>query len=259
MMSLEERRAAHRGRGLARYPADLPGDAERLSGVAALVERLAGPVPLRLPQFGLTVEIPPGVGPRTLYLLAVDDYEMADLELLSRHARHGDRLMVLGGGIGVAAAFGARLTGSTVVVVEANEALHPIIARQLALNGGSAELVHAAAVADSAACPNGEIAFTVAEEFWFSRIGEGEGSRKVPARSLDELCGAHRPDLLLVDIEGAEADLLMRPVPPCVRTLLTEIHTPDLGEALTAQLVCALFADGFRMIDRQALSWAFAR
>jgi len=259
MMSLEERRAAHRGRGLAGYPVDLPGDAERLSGLTALVERLAGPVAVTLPGFGLTVEVPSEVGARTLFLLCVDDYEMAELELLVRHGRQGDRLMALGGGIGVVAALGAKVTGAPVVVVEANAALHSIIARQVTLNGGRAEIVHAAAVADPNQYPDKTVAFTVADEFWYSRIGEGAGSHPVPARSFDDLCAAHDPSLVIMDIEGAEVEILARPVPACVRKLIVEIHTPDFGQAKTAEIASRLFADGFRMIDQQQLTWAFAR
>lgn len=259
MMSLEERRAAHRRRGLADYPADLPGDAERLSGLAALVERLAGPVRLRLAAFDLVIEVPPEAGARTLYLLTVDDYEMADLQLLVRYGRPGDRLMVLGGGIGVTAALGARVTGLPVVVVEANDAFHPIIARQVELNGGTAEIVHAAVVDDAARHVGGKVAFTVAEEFWFSRMGDGPASRQVPARSFDDLCAAYQPNLVLMDIEGAEASLLTRTVPACVQTLVVEIHTPEFGEVRTAGLVSSLFADGFQMVDQQALTWVFRR
>jgi len=259
MMSLEQRRSAHRGRGLAGYPVDLPGDAERLSGCSALVERLAGPVLLRLPGFDLTIEVPPEIGARTLFLLCVDDYEMAELEMLGRHGRQGDRMMALGGGIGVVAALGARVTAAPVLVVEANEALHPVIARQVALNGGRSEIVRAAVVADPALHPHGEVSFTIAEEFWYSRIGDGAGSRRVPARSFDDLCDAHNPNLVVMDIEGAEAEILARPVPSCVQTLIVEIHTPDLGQARTAEIISCLFAGGFRMIDQQQLTWAFAR
>jgi FkbM family methyltransferase len=259
MMPLDERRAAHRRRNLAAYPEDLPGDAERIAGIAALVERLAGPVRLRLPAFDLLVEAPPQVGAKILYLLAVDDYETADLELMARHVEAGDRLMVLGGGIGVAAAFGARLTGGAVVVVEANEALHPVIAGQVALNGGTAELVHAAAVGDGRDHPDGTIAFEVAAEFWYSRIGTGEGARPVPAVSFADLCAAHRPTAVLIDIEGGEEDVLAHPVPACVTTLVVEIHTPDIGAPRTGALVSRLVADGFRIVDQQALSWVFRR
>jgi FkbM family methyltransferase len=167
--------------------------------------------------------------------------------------------MLLGGGIGIVAALGARVTKTTIVVVEANEALHPVIARQIALNGGSVELVHAAVVADAGACANGTVAFTIADEFWFSRVGESATSRPVPARSIDELCAAHKPNIVVMDIEGGEAELLIRPLPSCIRTLLVEIHTPDLGSARTGELVSALLRDGFQLADQQQLTWAFKR
>jgi FkbM family methyltransferase len=258
-MPIDERRAAHRRRGLAVYPDDLSGDAERIAGIAALAERLAGPVRLRLPAFDLLLDVPPQVGPKILYLLAVDDYETADLELLTRHVGPGERLMVVGGGIGVAAALGAKLTAEPVVVVEANAALHPVIAAQVALNGGRAELVHAAAVADGRDHPAGTVAFEVSSEFWYSRIAEGEGTGTVPAIAFDALCEAHRPGAVLMDIEGAEEAILARAVPAVVSTLIVEIHTPDFGAARTGGLVSNLITSGFRLVDQQALTWAFKR
>jgi len=259
MMSLDERRMAHKLRGLAVYPDDLPGDPERIGGIAALVERLAGPVRLRLPAFDLLVEAPPEVGAKILYLLAVDDYETADLELMTRHVEAGDRLMVVGGGIGVAAALGAKLTAQPVVVVEANAALHPVIAAQVALNGGAVDLVHAAAVADGRDHPDGTVAFRVSSDFWYSRIAEGEDTGAVPARAFDALCETYRPTAVLMDIEGAEEAILTRPVPACVRTLIVEIHTPDFGAARTGAVVTGLIVSGFRLVDQQALTWAFKR
>ncbi|KAA2243938.1 hypothetical protein [Salinarimonas soli] len=257
MMPIDERRKAHRKRGLAVYPEDLPGDAERIAGIAALVERLAGPVRLRLPAFDLLVEAPAEVGPKILYLLAVDDYETSDLELLARHVGAGERLMVVGGGIGVAAALGAKLTGRPVAVVEANEALHGVIGTQVALNGGTAEIVNAAAVPDD--YPDAAVAFEVSPDFWYSRLGTGAGAVRVPAIGFARLCETHQPSAVLMDIEGAEAAILARPVPDCVRTLIVEIHTPELGAGPTGAIVSALVGGGFRLVDQQALSWAFKR
>ncbi|HEY8565264.1 MAG TPA: FkbM family methyltransferase [Beijerinckiaceae bacterium] len=259
MMSLEARRAAHRRRGLAAYPDDLPGDAERIEGITAVVERLAGPVRLRLPAFDLVVEVPPEVGAKILYLLAVDDYETSDLELLTRHVGSGDRLMVLGGGIGVTTALGTRITGEPVTVIEANLALHPVIAQQAVLNGGRVTLVHAAVVGDAAAYPDGSVTFEVASDFWYSRLGAGHGAIAVPALGFDRLCAEHRPSAVLIDIEGAETDVLAGPVPETVRTLIVEIHTPELGAAATGAIVTRLVGQGFTVVDQQALSWTFLR
>jgi hypothetical protein len=62
-----------------------------------------------------------------------------------------------------------------------------------------------------------------------------------------------------MDIEGGEAELLTRPMPASVRTLLVEIHTPDLGTTRTGELVSALLRNGFHMADQQQLTWVFQR
>lgn len=263
MFPIDQRRLAHARRGLAAYPEDLPGDAERLDGIAALLDRCDGPIRMRLPAFDLAAEVPPWVGARTLYLLAVDDYETADLALMSRLLAPEDRFMVLGGGIGIAAALGARLTGGEVVVVEANEALHGTILRQVAINGGRAEVVGAAVVADAEAYAGGTVAFAVAEEFWYSRIaeaaGRGAATVQVPVRSFQDLCDLHRPTAVLIDIEGAEVSVLARPVPETLRTVIVEIHTPELGAPMTGALITGLVNQGFRVADQQGLTWAFIR
>lgn len=263
MLPIDQRRLAHARRGLAVYPDDLPGDAERLDGIAALLERCEGPIRMRLAGFDVAAEIPAWVGARTLYLLAVDDYETADLALMSRLLVPEDRLMVLGGGIGIAAALGAKLTGGDVVVVEANEALHGTILRQVEINGGRAAVVGAAVVADAEAYPGGTVAFAVAQEFWYSRIGEGAGpgasTLRVPVKSLQELCDAYRPTAVLVDIEGAEVTVLARPVPETLRTVIVEIHTPEIGSTVTGALITGLVNQGFRVADQQGLTWAFIR
>jgi FkbM family methyltransferase len=203
------------------------------------------------------------VGPRTLYLLAVDDYETADLALMSHLLTPEDRFMVLGGGIGIAAALGARLTGREVVVVEANEALHGTILRQVEINGGRAAIEGGAVVADAEAYAGGTVAFAVAQEFWYSRIGSGAGSGartvQVPVASFQDLCSRHLPSAVLIDIEGAEVSVLARPVPETVRTIIVEIHTPEIGAPMTGALITGLVNQGFRVADQQGLTWAFIR
>jgi hypothetical protein len=62
-----------------------------------------------------------------------------------------------------------------------------------------------------------------------------------------------------MDIEGAEEAILARAVPAVVSTLIVEIHTPDFGAARTGGLVSNLITSGFRLVDQQALTWAFKR
>lgn len=260
MTELTERRNVYRTRNLATYPDAVPGDEARIAGVAVLLERLDAPLRLRLPAFDLLVEIDAQVGAHKTYLLAVDDYEMADLVLLHRHLAPGRRAMVLGGGLGIAAALAARIARpAPVVVVEPNAGLHARIARQAAINGGEILLDGRVVVGETANRLKKTVGFLVDDDIWLSRIGEGADATQVPVVAFAELCAAHAPDLVLMDIEGAETDVLASPVPGCVRTLIVEIHTPDIGGEATARIISAMADQGLRLIDQMALVWVFSR
>lgn len=258
--SRDDRYTLYMRRNLAAYPDEVPEDGPRIAGVAALMARLDAPLRLRLPEFDVFIEIDAQVGARKAYLLAVDDYEMADLVFLKTYLKAGQRALILGGGLGVTAALAARITRpEPVVVVEANSALHGLIARQVALNGGSVILDGRVVVGDVAAYPGGTVGFAMDEDIWLSRISDGPEALQVPVVSLSDVCAAHSPELVLMDIEGSEVDVLAEPVPECIQTLIVEIHTPDLGGPATARIVSTLADQGLRLVDQMALVWVFQR
>jgi FkbM family methyltransferase len=254
------RRSLYRERNLMAYPQADAADALRVEGISALLERLDAPLRLRLPQFDLVIELDHSVDANSAYLLAVDDYEMADLVLMHAHIKPQDKVLVVGGGIGVTAALAAKLTlPSPVVVVEANGGLHAIITRQIILNGSQAILVGKVLVGDKAAHPTGTIGFEISSSFWYSRVGETPDAVQVPVVDLAEVCAQYSPTVAMIDIEGAERDVFSRPIPACIKTIIVEIHTPDFGGAETARLVSALTDQGFRLVDQLALVWVFVR
>ena len=260
MTELTARRNLYRQRNLMAYPQADASDALRVEGISALLACLDAPLRLRLSQFDLLVELDQTVDANSAYLMAVDDYEMADLVLMQAHIKPHDKVMIIGGGIGVTAGLAAKCTlPSPVVVVEANSGLHDIITRQIALNGGEAIMVGKVLVGDKTAHPTGTIGFEISDRFWYSRISEGVGAVQVPVVDLAELCALYAPTAAMIDIEGAERDVLSQPIPACLQTLIVEIHTPDFGGAETAKLVNALTDQGFRMLDQLALVWVFAR
>jgi FkbM family methyltransferase len=260
MNDFTDRKTLYSKRALMSFPEDVAGDDLRIAGVAAFLARLDGPLHLRLPKFDLLVEIDADVDAKSAYLIAVDDYEMADLVLMQAHLRASDRVVVIGGGYGVTAALAAKLTAQhAVVVVEANAALHARIARQVALNGCKATLIGKALVGDAAAHPGGTIGFEVSNDVWYSRVGSSAGAMQVPVIDMTELCAAPAPTAVMMDIEGAERDVLSHLIPACVRLMIVEIHTPDFGGAETAKLVSGLADQGFRMKDQLALVWVFER
>ncbi len=260
MNDLTSRRELYATRNLMRYPQDSEADRLRTEGIAALLERLHAPLVLHLPNFDIKIEISAATSPHSAYLLSVDDYEMADLVLLQRYMGEQDHVMVIGGGLGVTAALAARLSApNPVIVVEANAALHPQIARQIEINGGRASLIGKVLVGDMSQHSCGTTGFGIDNNIWYSRISSAPDALQVEVTDLNYLSKTHAPSIVLMDIEGAERDVLSRPLPPCIQKLIIEIHTPDFGGAETARIVAGLADQGFRMVDQLALVWVFIR
>lgn len=258
------KRRALAERALMGYPTV---DADEHAGVevwARLLHVLAGPLRIRHPFMPLTLELDPLLGPRIAYLISIGDYELGDLELLERHVAAGDRVLEIGGGAGLTAAMSALRSEQPVVVVEPDVRLFPLIRKQVELNGGAVELVHAAVLGDTTSAT---IDFYLDEEIWLSSMlaqvpVRGERPRsavQVPVVALGELLLRHRPSVLMVDIEGAERELFGPPLPHRPDSILVEIHTPILGERAAAGVVQGLIDQGYRFVDQRDWTYVFTR
>lgn len=249
------RRAMVMRRGLMAWPEDSAADRLKIAGVADVLAALQGVMTLRLPGRDLVVPYDSDLPAALAWYLAVGDYEAHDLDLAADHVRPGDRVMELGGGIGVTGCALGRASGTAVVIVEPNAALYPAIRRTFAANDVPLVLVEAAAGAG----PAGTARLAVAENYWWSRMGEGDGTIAVALVPLEQLIADHRPTVLAVDIEGHEATLVGSSIGPSVRLVLFEIHSPDIGTRATGDVVRWLEGEGFRLIEVRGQSWAMAR
>jgi FkbM family methyltransferase len=246
-------------RGLMAFPEDGPDDALRIEGIAALLGCVRAPLQLRLPRCGLLVEIPAFVPPSLVYYMALGDYEQSDVEIALTHVRHGDRVLEIGGGIGITGCALAAASGTAVVVVEPNPVLWPAIKRNFALNGRELTLVQSAVVSSSGAPANSSL--WVRGNYWWSSIEPTPGGRRidVEAVSLGDLLERFSPTVVSIDVEGAETRLFPAEVPEFVRSIFIEIHSPSIGSAETARVVASLHASGFELVDIRAWTWVFCR
>lgn len=245
-------------RGLASFPQDSEADRLFIQFVRERRQEVGADTILQLPNVPLGVRLHPILSDDLVYYLALGDYERSDLDLIERAIRPGDRVMDLGGGVGVCAARMAQLAGTPVVVVDARADLESIIDDTLHLNGLQGLFVHGA-VCDNV--PDGtDIAFTVCSNLWFSSLDSHVEGQPIiaPSRTLGSLYDAHRPDCVLMDIEGAEVSLDFntqhRP-----RELVIEIHTPSIGTAVTCQVMQRILDAGYRLEDVAAQTWWFTR
>jgi len=261
--AFRSRRAAQIARrGLGSWPSDNAEDQLRIEGVSMLLEQLDGALTLKLPGRDLVVPVDASMPASLVWYLAIGDYEAQDLDFARDHVATGDRAMELGGGIGVTGAALGRASGNPVVIVEPNWQLYPAIRRTFAANHLDLVLIEAAASRETMAGAQ----LAVAGNYWWSRLlGEADGAQDtgttvaVPTLALEELVEIHQPTVLAIDIEGHETTLVGLDIAPVVRTMLFEIHTPDIGSEATAEIVRWVEDQGFRLLNLRGNSWAFRR
>jgi FkbM family methyltransferase len=222
-----------------------------------------------MPDFmvdGMALSVPEALlGPKVRAALAEGRYEGRERKILPGLLRPGDRLLELGAGVGAVAIAASRLIGAeAVTAVEANPEAIPVLAANLARNGaGAVRIVHAAAVPDAEAGPAAR--FFLAPGFTAASLlpGAAPGGREtsVPTRGLHALVAEARATVLMMDVEGAEAALLARPLPAQVRAIGVETHPGLVPPAALDAIGAAMDATELRR--RPELSqgdvWVFLR
>jgi FkbM family methyltransferase len=170
-------------------------------------------------------------------------YEADEARAASLCVREGFRVLELGAGLGFVTAVCAQGTApENILAVEANPALIPVIEDTLARNGAQgATVLHGAVVprADEGATAP----FHVADEMQASRLGaKGARNVEVPLVGFHDLLRAHRPHVVLIDIEGAEAQLFDRPWRCPLRFCVIELHPRRYPPRAVKRIVDAMSA-----------------
>ena len=151
----------------------------------------------------LTTE-PDLVPHRVRSFLFKNTYEDAERALVSRTVREGDRVLEIGGGIGFVGLLCARLAGArgAVLSYEANPNLEPVIRANYAINVLRPKLRMKAMSRNG-----GPVSFHVADNVLSSSMRarpEAEREVTVDSDALCDVLAEHRPDVLVMDVEGAE-------------------------------------------------------
>jgi FkbM family methyltransferase len=170
-------------------------------------------------------------------------YELPEREVLQQTLRIDDTYVELGGGLGVVATCACRIVGEAqVVVYEANPNLVEVIRRNARRNGFNPTVVNAV-LGDH----DGRTDFYVHEDFWISSLSPADGARRidVPAKAFATEMAKLRPAYLMVDIEGAEIELLANDLPESLRAICVEVHPGLTGDAAVQRLIVSLIERGF--------------
>jgi len=188
---------------------------------------------------GVELGLPPGLANDALIeKLADGSYEADEARAVDRCVRPGLRVLELGAGLGYVGTLAAlRTQPENVFSIEANPDLLPVIRANHARNGVSdVSLMHGAVVGHAA---EGEAAqFHIAAGFTGSRLGAKGGRQvEVPLIGFHDLLRAHRPHVVLMDVEGAEAAYFDRPWKCPLRFCVMEIHPRQYGADVVKHII----------------------
>lgn len=179
-------------------------------------------------------------------------YEFEERRAIASAVRKGDRVLDLGGGIGVCAATAALAAQDIrLTIVEANPALHDAIRLTMTLNGiADYELLSGAVSLTTARTTRLELG----EHYWAAREVDGpsDNSVEVPILPPGPLLARVRPDVLICDIEGNERGLIETCDLSSVRCFIVELHPNIYGRGTSEALDAKLLRDGFRRVTKWA-------
>jgi len=196
--------------------------------------------------------------PRMRYVMT-RGYEKWDAWMAAKILTPEDVVLEAGAAIGFMAMYCLKVIGVRgVTMVEANPGLITAIRENFALN----DLPKPSPIHAAVAGADGEISFGVNHNFWSSSVVQRENEKRitVPARTLPTLIAgmAIKPTALLMDIEGAEADIPVEHF-ASFRKIVIETHPKLMGAAPIDSLLAGLRELGFRDVDQTGGSYALAR
>lgn len=171
------------------------------------------------------------VSPKIVAELRSGSYELPESRQIDGIVQPGERVVELGGGLGLISTKVA-LTGRAahVAAFEANPRLIPLIERTHALNRVGVTVTNAVVTprAEAATVP-----FYLRKDFWASSLSPEpygyESVIEVPTVSFAEMLRLHRPTMLIVDIEGGEEALFQNVPLTGVRKVYIELHQNVIG------------------------------
>lgn len=173
-------------------------------------------------------------------------YELPEIEALFALLRPKDRLLELGTGMGVVSGLAAQSHPQLqVMTYEANPAMIPVIAELHRLNAiTNVQVVNA--VLTRSETP-GIRNFYLSKSFAVGSLlpnGTTQESVEVAACRLEDVLRDFRPDVLLCDIEGGEAELFSGQNIKGLRAVIVELHPGVIGRRAEAAIYDSMAASG---------------
>lgn len=196
---------------------------------------------------GIKLPLLPGdVSPIIWQALANGSYEAKEARWVHKAVKRKDRVLELGTGIGVITSVIAKIPGVQVWAFEANPTTAELAKRVIDANGIGNVMLSQGILA--AGKPR-SFRFYVRKDLWMSSMDPNQGPYEheisISSTNIDEFLTTHNINVLVMDIEGAERDLLKQAALPGVERIFLELHDHLYGLEGILDITQALAAKGF--------------
>ena len=201
----------------------------------------------RLEVHGVKLELSRDeVSPTIWQALEDGSYEAKEARSILKAIKPGDRVLELGSGIGIITSIIAGIKDVSVWAFEANPATAALAERVIREN-----------CEDNVAFSQGLLtahaphthAFYVRKDLWMSSMDEQQGPYEhridIPSENIDEFIERHEINALVMDIEGAEHDLLQNAKLEGVERIFVELHDHLYSLSGIRDITQALAAKGY--------------
>lgn len=204
--------------------------------------------------YGITVPISAtDVSPIIWEALTSGSYEAKEARLVQRLLRKGDHVLELGAGMGIITTLMARMPGVTIWSYDANPHTIGLAVRVAQANGVENAIFNHGLVA---AGQTGRQPFYIRRDFWMSSLIEEQGPYlevlEIPSLDVDALVTAHDINVLVMDIEGAERQLLQAAVLHGVDRVFMELHDHLYSLAGVRDVFVTMLEKGFSYDPRNS-------
>ena len=193
---------------------------------------------------------PAKINPDVARAIIRGTYELAERVLARAAIRPGDKVLEIGTGVGVVGLLCTQFAGAgNVTSYEANAALAPTIAENFALNGLTPNLRLKAVTADGGPVTFFRNANVVSSSMVDRKLAADQIT--VDSDPINQALQDTGAAVIVMDVEGAEIDLLRAADLSGVREIIVEVHPHIMGEVPTQAMVDDLCNRGFSVKQRQ--------
>ncbi len=176
-------------------------------------------------------------------MLRRGDYEAPERVIVKRIVKPDDRVLEGGGGLGIVSMLLASIVGpDDLIVYEACPTTFSLLNENLVANGFRVETRNKALLDR-----DGFVTLNVHDNPLSSSTHEREDTQPIQVAGDDIafVCNAFRPTVLLLDIEGAEVEVVERAPLEDIRAVIVELHPHLIGDRALTKLYRRMFDAGF--------------